>query len=229
MSINIAVSVEGQTEESFINNVLAPYLSKYNIFIEPIIVVTKRTANKSYKGGTIRFEKFVKDISNLCNPKYHFVTTFYDYYALQKDFMPSMLSKNVYENVKLIENKMSIHINNEKFIPYIQLHEFETFLFIEPYITANNLFNCNENHVIKKLSTALHEFQNNPELVNSSSETAPSKRILSIYPNYQKIFDGINICKNIGVKKIRECCPHFNNWIESIIKNSNLISQTTLY
>ena len=68
--------------------------------------------------------------------------------------------------------------------------------------TGNNLFNSNENHVIKKLS---------------------------IYPNYQKVFDGINICKHIGIKKIRECCPHFNNWIESIIKNSNLISQTTLY
>ena len=57
MPVNIAISVEGQTEESFIKQILMPYLLAKNIFVEPIIVKTKKMANHSFKGGTISFEK----------------------------------------------------------------------------------------------------------------------------------------------------------------------------
>ena len=226
MPVNIAISVEGQTEESFIKQILMPYLLAKNIFVEPIIVKTKKMANHSFKGGTISFEKSIRDISRLLTTKYDLVTTFYDYYGLHKDFIPEHTLTNSYEIIKLIEDKMSVHINNEKFIPYIQLHEFETFLFIESDTTVNNLMDCRKNLVEQSINKALQQANNNPELVNNSPETAPSKRILKAYSSYQKITDGTNICRDLGIQKIREHCPHFDNWISTIITRSEEILAT---
>lgn len=223
MSVNIAISVEGQTEESFIKQILMPYLLTKNIYVEPIIVKTKKMANHSFKGGTISFDKAIKDISRLITAKYDLVTTFYDYYGLHEDFIPKHNLTNSYDIVKLIEEKMSTHINNEKFIPYIQLHEFETFLFVESDTTINNLMDCRKNIVEQVINKALQQANNNPELVNNSPATAPSKRILKAYSSYQKITDGTNVCRDLGIQKIREHCQHFDSWITTIIKRSEEI------
>lgn len=223
MPVNIAISVEGQTEESFIKQILAPYLETKNIYIEPITVITKRLASQTHRGGTIAFDKAIRDISKLLNPKYDLVTTFYDYYGLNRDFLPEQPDHDVYKNVKLIENKMAVHVNNDKFLPYIQLHEFETFLFVEADITTNNLMDCRKYIVEKAINTALQQANNNPELVNNSKETAPSKRILSVYSSYQKVTDGPNICKDLGIQKIREKCPHFNEWLTDLLEYSDLV------
>ena len=72
----------------------------------------------------------------------------------------------------------------------------------------------------------MQQANNNPELVNNSPETAPSKRILKAYSSYQKITDGTNICRDLGIQKIREHCPHFDNWISTIITRSEEIIAT---
>lgn len=220
MLVNIAISVEGQTEESFVKQILAPYFMQKNIFIEPIIVKTKKLANHSFKGGTISFDKAMSEITKLLTRKYDIVTTFYDYYGLHKDFIPENSLKDSYEIIGLIESHMSSHINNKKFIPYIQLHEFESFLFIESDTTVNNLINCNKSILEQIINKALQQANNNPELVNNSPETAPSKRILKGFSSYQKIIDGTNICRDLGIQKICEHCPHFNEWISTILSYS---------
>ena len=114
-------------------------------------------------------------------------------------------------------------MNNEKFLPYIQLHEFETFLFIKPDITSNNLMDCKKNIVEKAIYSALQQANNNPELVNNSTETAPSKRIINVYSSYQKVTDGLNICKDLGIQSIREKCPHFEEWLTTLIQHSETV------
>lgn len=225
MLVNIAISVEGQTEESFVKQILVPYFVQKNIFVEPIIVKTKKLASHSFKGGTIPFEKAMKEITNLLTRKYDLVTTFYDYYGLHKEFIPKNNLTDSYKIVELIEGKMASHVNNKKFIPYIQLHEFESFLFIAPDVTINNLMDCKKTTVEQTINKALQQANNNPELVNNSPETAPSKRILKVYSSYQKIIDGTNICRELGVQKICERCPHFNSWISSIITLSEEITR----
>lgn len=217
----IAVSVEGQTEERFVKEILSPFFKSQNIILEPIIVVTKRLANASYKGGTVTFEKAIKEIKNLLNPKYDIVTTFYDYYGINKDFLPNNIPNDPYIVIEQIENKMNIAINNDKFIPYIQLHEFETFLFIDANITSNNLLGCHKNKVINTIQQALQKNNFNPELINSSPTTAPSKRIIECYSQYQKTIDGPSICNELGIQIMREKCSHFNNWINKLLERCN--------
>ncbi|MDE6480579.1 MAG: DUF4276 family protein [Muribaculaceae bacterium] len=57
----------------------------------------------------------------------------------------------------------------------------------------------------------------NPEDINSSPEGAPSKRILRIIPDYDKVMYGNIIALEIGLRTILEKCPRFNNWVNTLI------------
>ena len=65
-----------------------------------------------------------------------------------------------------------------------------------------------------------------PEAVNNSRQTAPSKRLdaWSARKKFPKTTTGITVAKEIGITKMREKCPQFNIWIaqfESIIAELN--------
>jgi hypothetical protein len=74
--------------------------------------------------------------------------------------------------------------------------------------------------VLKNTDEIQKIFRNftNPEEINNNPKTAPSKRILKIYPKYQKVTDGIMISQKIGIEKMRQKCTHFNDWITSMEK-----------
>ena len=57
-----------------------------------------------------------------------------------------------------------------------------------------------------------------PEHINNSIETAPSKRILHLIPNYSKTRQGVLIAKNIGIDRMFSECKHFAAWVEKIRK-----------
>ena len=124
-----------------------------------------------------------------------------------------------YERVSLLENSFAEDISNKRFIPYIQLHEFEALFFSDIYI-CNEVLSLNSSNRITELEAILKK-QPNPELLNGGAQSAPSKRILKNYPQYQKSIDGIRILERIGLPNIRKKCHHFDNWLiklESINK-----------
>ena len=49
--MRLYILCEGQTEDRFVKEILAPHLLRLNIFATPIICETKRTVGKKYKGG----------------------------------------------------------------------------------------------------------------------------------------------------------------------------------
>ena len=57
----------------------------------------------------------------------------------------------------------------------------------------------------------------NPEDINSSPDKAPSKRLLAIHANYDKILEGNLIALCVGIDTILNRCPRFKNWIEKLI------------
>ena len=63
---------------------------------------------------------------------------------------------------------------------------------------------------------------NNPEDIDDGRETAPSKRILSIIPDYEKVVFGNIIALEIGLSTMLTKCPRFNYWL------TRLIGKTTL-
>ena len=41
--------------------------------------------------------------------------------------------------------------------------------------------------------------------------------------NCTLLTDGTNVCRDLGIQKIREHCQHFDSWITTIIKRSEEI------
>ena len=112
------------------------------------------------------------------------VTTFFDYYGLPDDF-PGVSNKADFKNsqqrVAHLETRLYDDIDSRNFIPYVQLHEFEALLFT----SIDGFRYCNSDSTkIQSFQRIIDQFPN-PEDINDSPTTAPSKRILSIMPNYK--------------------------------------------
>ena len=189
----------------------------------PNTVLTKSDESKGrmYKGGLLHYEKARKTIKKcLAYTKQPntFVTTMFDLYALPQD-TPGMDKiencTNKYEMVYMIEREMisreESELSKPVYFPYIQLHEFEALLFADLDVFAESYFEYD----IRPLRDCL-EKENNPELINNGATTAPSKRILSCIPDYDKATRGVEILEKIGVDALCKSCKHFSDWIISL-------------
>lgn len=143
---------------------------------------------------------------------YH--TTFVDLYGLAADFPSYSTSKSQkpYNRVKTIEQAIAADISHNRFIPFIQLHEYEALLFANPSMMEDWLSLYNKVPV-GCFQEIVRQCEGNPELINEDPSTAPSKRILSLCPVYDKIDDGILILKEIGLNNLRSQCSHFDEWV----------------
>ena len=209
----VLISVEGQTEETFIRDMLRDYLYQFNIVLIPTIVTTKIVkSGPNFKGGLTSYQRVKRDIQNLLTDSNAVaVTTFYDLYGLPTDF-PGYDTRPLqpYAKVNHLESAFAQEINHPRFKPYLQLHEFETFLFVAPNTTSQMLgLGTSE---VNELNQIRSRFSN-PEEINDNSHTAPSKRLQSIYNAYEKALDGPIVTLELGLSQLRQACRHFDEWV----------------
>ena len=210
---NVYIYCEGPTEESFINEILYPYFLNIGIAVYPIVCTTKRTASKKYKGGVSDYNKIKRELTVLCksHPNEH-VTTMFDYYAMPENTPEIGLhDPDIYERIGKIEAAVNRDIGQANCMFHFMLHEFEGILFSNP--ESFELFA--EADVVNKIQE-IRESYPTPEHINNSPETAPSKRLEKLIPNYAKIKNGTLISKDMGIDKILAECPHFREWVEQI-------------
>lgn len=50
-------------------------------------------------------------------------------------------------------------------------------------------------------------------LIDNGRETAPSKRILDVIPDYNKVAAGVDSLKQVGIEKLMAKCSHFAEWV----------------
>lgn len=220
--IRLNITVEGQTEETFINQVVVPHLASYNVFVSVRRVETKRGGQR---GGMITYQKTKNDLLRWLKEDQHKevrYTTMIDFYALPNDFPDfhnAYKKSDPYEKVKAIEAAFKEDIKDYRFIPYIQLHEFEALLLAEPTKFKARFIGKEYETSIKNLEKMVKKFRY-PELINDNAETAPSKRIIKEIPEYGKKHvkpnAGPMIAQEIGLEIIRKRCPHFNEWITKL-------------
>lgn len=197
--VRVGMSVEGPTEERFIKAVLTPYLVARNVHITPISM-----------GGDVNVDRVRNELKKIAN-SFDNVTTLYDFYGFKKKLegeSKASLEKRIFdaahESIK------------PKLIPYIQMYEFEGLLFSCPKGMERGL---NESGIKGWCQSILVKFDNNPEKINDSLETAPSRR-LEKETSYRKTTHGPNIAREIGIEKIREMCTGFNEWLTKLEKLS---------
>ena len=207
----VLVFVEGQTEETFVRDLLVPYFSRLGIYLTPILAQT----SPGHKGGIVSYGKVKHQLTRLCRQDQGaYVTTMMDYYGLPNDF-PGLDGHvpDAHEQVMRLEQALQQDIDAPNFIPNLMLHEFEALLFSAPEKIAEWL----DDQALLAPMAAIRAAFATPEHINNSPQTAPSKRILTLVPNYKKTVDGPLIAEDIGLDAIRAQCPHFNNWIERLL------------
>lgn len=203
----ILVLLEGKTESEFVSKVLAPYLQEKFIFLIPTVVETKKIiGGESHKGGG-DFSKIKADILSLLHDSNAVaVTTLYDFYGFPK--IPD-LDEKVYIDVEGLEEAIANQFNNRRFKPYLQMHEFEAFLFIEPELTAKAAFKPQHAPLIQQ-----HRDQfNHVEEINLSLSTAPSKRLIATIGKYNKPRIGGKVTQTLGISRLIQECPKFAVWV----------------
>ncbi len=210
---NVYIYCEGPTEESFINEILYPYFFNIGIAVYPIICTTKRTTTKKFKGGVSDYAKIKKELSMICTQHHNeYVTTMFDYYAMP-DNTPGIDCNiaDVHKRINQIEQIIDADIAQQNCRFHFMLHEFEGILFSKP----NSFALIADDDVVNGIQ-AIRDSYPTPEHINNSPETAPSKRIEALIPNYAKIKNGTLLSKDMGIDTIMEQCPHFSEWIRFI-------------
>lgn len=212
----INLIVEGQSEETFVRDVFAPYLAQFNIFATARCINTtkKKMVTRTHRGGVTNYDKARTDILRWLNSDPRaYVSIMLDLYALPNDF-PGMQGHAFQglQKVLHIESTLANDLANPRFVPYIMLHEFEALILTSPKEIDLVIPGSSGG---SQLETACSHFSS-PEDINEGPETAPSKRILQYCPEYNKVLHGSRITKKLGIDTIRKKCLHFSAWIDTI-------------
>lgn len=185
--MQLIVIVEGQAEQTFVQKVLGTHLQGFGITVIAKPVTTNRKLNK--KGGIFDFNKIQKDlifsIRQFKGSQVRF-TTMLDFYALPSEFPgwnESRKKATPQGRVMVLEESFKKDINDWRFLPYIQLHEFESLLYCDLSQLAQRIEGSEQ--ALIKLG---HEVKGQePEEINEGEETAPSKRIIKHVPQYKRL------------------------------------------
>ena len=209
----VLISVEGQTEETFVREVLAPHLWQRGVAPIAVLVSTKLVkSGPRFKGGLISYERTRNEVLRLLRDTgAAAVTTMYDLYGLPEDFpgYQTRPSQSGYAKVEHLESALNQDIGHRRFRAYLQLYEFEALLFVDPERTAAQFPASGHLDRIREIRAAFHS----PEEIDDHPDTAPSKRLLTLFPGYQKALHGPLIAIQVGLERIRRECPHFDRWL----------------
>ena len=141
----------------------------------------------------------------------------FDLYALPSNF-PGIDTAD-YKNISTgtlkadyLEKKLAADINQPNFIPNLSVHEFEAYLFADINKFKTWLPRDSAFQALTRIANSV----SNPEEINDGPDSAPSKRVMKIMPNFSKTLHGILIVKEIGIDAIRLACPHFDRWLKKI-------------
>lgn len=222
-NIDIYIVVEGQTEQTFVRDVLAPQMAHKGIYLRPALI-----GKPGHKGGDIRFEKARNDIGNFLRQRNDtYISTMFDYFRIDTAWpgksevqrqIRNGTTLSAINKAKIVEDATCIEIvksfpdcNSEsRFVSYIEMHEFEALLFSNAEILAK------KTEIDVSLVRQIIDNYNTPEEINDDPENAPSKRLEALKNGYRKVAMGKTVSESIGIEGIRKQCTHFNNWLTKL-------------
>lgn len=210
--IRVHVVVEGQTEETFVRDLLYDHFQARGVFLNPILLRTSAQG----RGGVVSYAKVRPQIVRQCRQDSSaVVTTMIDVYRLPGDFPGSQacVATDIYAKVCCLEQALADDVNCRNFIPNLSVHEFEALLFSD----LDQFSAWFDKAAMKRLRAQIPK-DRTPEEINDGLQTAPSKRILAALASdgYQKTLHGPLIAMDIGLESMRQRCPHFHAWLKQL-------------
>ena len=222
----LLVHVEGQTEETFVQAVLGPHLCNVGYISVDACLIGNARLRKG-RGGA-RSWQTVRDgiLSHLKDDRQAIVSTMVDYYGMpqgRQRAWPGRSEASTHGQAHRaafvqkaladdIANHMPPSFNRHRFVPYVSMHEFEALLFSDCARFAESV---GQPAIAGPMEEILTQF-GDPEAIDDSQETAPSKRILQLLPSYRKVAMGAAAIQSIGLADIRHRCANFADWLERL-------------
>ena len=218
--IEVIVVGEGQTEETFVRDVLAPPLAIFDIRLQPRLVDTSQTG----RGGALSRDRVLRVLRNTLRERSDtYVTTFFDLYGLRGDFpgIPEARAKmDPLQKCRVIQDALAqaaVELSGcraDRFFAHIQPHEFEALLFSN--VSSFGEVKSDWKRFVAKLQS-VRDDATTPEHINDGPETHPSRRLVNLLqPRYRKVLHGNGVATSIGVARIRSECRHFDSWVTHI-------------
>lgn len=224
--MRLLVHVEGQTEETFVNEVLQPHLLQSG-YVSVAARLLGNARLRRNRGG-IRSWPIAKNeiVGHLRNDAGCIATTMVDFYGLPSEgdgawpgrantaHLACLLRVHALEQALKndVSSEMGSSFNENRFVPFVMMHEFEGLLFSDPTAFARAVGRPELESEFKKIRD---EFTT-PEEINDSPLTAPSKRVELHMPEYEKPLFGVLAILEIGIARVRSECPHFEEWLSTL-------------
>jgi uncharacterized protein DUF4276 len=222
----LLIHVEGQTEESFVNEVLRERL--YAFGYERVGARLLGNARQRERRGGVRAWDSVKRdiIGHLKGDSGCIATTMVDYYGLPQvgaKAWPgraqattlSVADKGRHVAAELLNDvvrDMGNSFDQRRFLPFVVVHEFEGLLFSDCVAFARAI---GRESLASSLQTIRDQFAT-PEHINDAPATAPSKRVEAMIPGYDKPLFGTLAALQVGVDSIIATCTHFRTWLADL-------------
>lgn len=214
----VYVICEGVTEEAFVKKILQEALAHKDVFLSAV-----RIGKPGHKGGNVKFDRLLPDIRTLLRQdRAAYCTSLIDFYGLSSSFPGKEEAASQTTNSakaaclyqifgSAVKEKLG-EAEAKRFIPYVQMYEFEALLFSDPETFASSL---GQPELAGQLRAIRDNFSS-PEDINDSPHTAPSKRIEKLYSSYKKPLNGSIAASEIGLDVIRRECCLFNDWMRRL-------------
>lgn len=205
--IRVCVVCEGPTEVAFVNTCLAPYLQPRNLYVYGTVLSAR---SGRHRGGRVTVERLANALSHHYGATDR-VTTLVDFYGFQDRGTRTRVQLET--DIRSAMAAITTGYDPRFVLPYVQMYEFEGLLFTDP--TAFEWATDGWSKQVGIALAAVTQAFASPEDINNSPQTAPSKRILSIFPegSYSKTEHGPLIAEAIGIDAIRQKCPQFDAWV----------------
>ena len=205
----LLVICEGETERLFVEEVLAPYLANLKVYASPSKL---KSGPGKQGGGCVTVERLAHHIHNEYG-KSNYLTTLVDLYGFEKadDRDKATLEADV---LKAVKKHLGNRFDARRVRPYVQQYEFEGLLF--SHIPSFKWVVDAWNEKTEEELMHIRKQFDSPEEINNGRETAPSKRLETIFgPGvYSKTEHGPLILEDIGLERIKQTCPRFKSWLE---------------
>lgn len=211
------VICEGQTEEQFVNEVLVQHFAGRGLAVSAPLI-----GRPGRKGGAVTWPRVSDDLRRLLRGDTGaLATTLIDYYRLDGGFPGVADSKGkngTTVKAQVVEQAMSeaartqLELGAERFLPYVQMHEFEGLLFSDPEAFAVGI---GKSQLADKFRAIRQQFAT-PEDINDRPETAPSKRVLQLMPEYNKPLHGTLAALEVKLPTMRQSCVRFHEWLSRL-------------
>jgi hypothetical protein len=222
-SVEIYIVVEGQTEQTFVRDVLAPQIAHKGIYLYSALL-----GKPGHKGGDVRFDRAKADIGNFLKQRNDtYISTMFDYYRIDVNWPGRVDVRQEIKNGKTltasqkagileiatlreIMNAFPDYNTGNRFIPYIEMHEFEALMFSDADILAEKT-----EIDVSQIKRILAEYTN-PEEIDDEPDKSPSRRLETLKTGYRKVAMSKTVTAAIGIQIIQKKCPHFNNWLTKL-------------